>query len=245
MKRFMLSRIIAITILTLSMSVIAACSLWEDDDDTGGSNSDEPTAESVLDNAAERWNETNSLSFVLEAEGDSYLDSDRTIRLISAEGELVRPASVSATARVSVTIATVNVNIIVIEDTAYMTNLVTGNWEQAPDDFNYNPALLFNPDDGLGPIMRDIRNTELHETESVDGRTAHRITGLVSDDQIEDITAGSIDGDDIDVTIWIAEDNHDALRLLLSADGEGDAGPTNWDLHFTDHNQDVTIDAPI
>jgi lipoprotein LprG len=244
MKRFMLTRITAISILALFMSAMAACSLWEDDD-TGSDSSDDLTAESVLDRAAERWNETNSLSFMLEAEGDSYLDSDRTIRLISAEGELVRPASVSATARVAVAIATVNVNIIVIEDSAYMTNLVTGNWERAPDDFTYNPALLFNPDDGLGPIMRDIRDTELHAAESVDGRTAHRITGLVSDDQIEDITAGSIDGDDIDVTIWIAEDNNDVLRLLLSADGEGDAGETTWDLYFSDHNQDVTIDAPI
>jgi len=133
----------------------------------------------------------------------------------------------------------------VIEDTAYMTNLVTGNWEQAPDDFNYNPALLFNPDDGLGPIMRDIRNAELHSTESINGQSAHRITGFVSDDQIEDITAGSIEGDDIDVTIWIDEDNHDVLRLLLSAAGVDDAAETTWDLHFSDHNQDVTIDAPI
>jgi hypothetical protein len=241
----MLTRVLFTVCLIISLSVLTACSLWEDDDGTGNSSEDEITAESVLDNAAEQWNETNSLGFVLEAEGDSYLDSDRTIKLISAEGELVRPASVSATARVAVTIATVNVNIIVIEDTAYMTNLVTGDWEQAPDDFNYNPALLFNQDDGLGPIMRDIRNTELHETESVDGRTAHRITGLVSDDQIEDITAGSIDGDDIDVTIWIDEDNHNVLRLLLSAEGVDDGAETTWDLHFTEHNQDVTIDAPI
>lgn len=245
-KLKMRMRILAIVLITVSMSLFAACSLWEDDD-TGSDDNvvEETTAESVLEQAANRWDETDSLSFALEAEGASYLDSDQTIRLASAEGELARPASVSATARVSVMITTVNVNIIVIGDNAYMTNLVSGDWEQAPEDFNYNPALLFNPDDGLGPIMQDIRNAELDGSESINGRDAHRITGLVTDEQIDDITAGSIEGEDIDVTIWIAEDNHEVVRLFLSAPGEAEEEETTWDLHFTDHNQEVTIEAPI
>ena len=241
----MLNRLFIIGLLMAALTLFGACSLGDDDDGDNGESSEEVTAESVLENAAGQWDETDSLHFELEAEGDSYLDSDRTIRLMSAEGELTRPSSVSATARVNVSIATVNVNIIVIGDDAYMTNLVSGDWEAAPDDFDYNPALLFNPDDGLGPIMQDIREAELDGTEEINGRSAHRITGLVTDDQIDDITAGSIEGDDIDVTMWIAEDNNEVLRLFLSAPNAEDAGETTWDLHFTDHNQDVTIEAPI
>lgn len=237
--RFLLVALIATTLL-----LATACSLGEDDD-AEATEEVEVTAESVLEQAAQRWNETDSLHFQLEADGDSYLDSDRTILLMEAEGDLARPSSVTATARVNVSIATVNVNIIVIGDDTYMTNLVTGNWEEAPSDFNYNPALLFNPDDGLGPILQDIREAELDGNETINGRDAHRVTGLVTDDQIEDITAGSIEGDDIDVTIWVDEENHDVLRLFLSAPGSDGSGETTWDLHFTDHNQDVTIEAPI
>lgn len=241
----MWNRLLLVAVLAATMSLLTACSLGDDDDNGDSESETEPTAESVLADAAGRWDETDSLHFTLEAGGDSYLDSDRTILLSEAEGDLARPDSVTANARVSVSIATVNVNITVIGEDAYMTNLVTGNWEEAPGDFNYNPALLFNPDDGLGPIMQDIRNAELDGTEEINGRQAHRVTGLVTDDQIEDITAGSIVGDDIDVTIWVAEDNHEVLRLYLSAPGSGDGEETTWDLHFTDHNQDVTIEPPI
>lgn len=231
-------------LMVATMTLLAACSLWEDDESNGEAN-EEPTAESVLDGAASRWDETNSLHFVLQAEGDSYLDSERSIRLVEAEGDLARPDSVAAEARVSVSIATVNVDIIVIGQDAYMTNLVSGDWERAPDDFSYNPALLFNPDDGLGPIMQGIREPVLDGSESVDGRQAHRVTGLVTGEQIHDITAGSIEGENIDVTLWIAEDNHDVVRLLIVAPPTETAEETTWDLNFTEHNQDVTIEAPI
>ena len=240
----MLYRLLLVALIAASMTLLAACSLSEDEDD-GDDNAEEPTAESVLENAAGRWDETESLNFQLQAEGDSFLDSDRTVRLIEAQGALARPASVAAEARVSVSVATVNVDIIVVGEDAYMTNLVSGDWERAPDDFNYNPALLFNPDDGLGPIMQDIREPALDGTEEVNGRSAHRVTGLVTGDQIRDITAGSIEGESIDVTLWIAEDNYDVLRLLISAPGSEEAGETTWDLHFTEHNQDVTIEPPI
>lgn len=248
----MLKRILLVTTLLLTTMLLSACSLWEDDESGTGENGasespapDELTGELVLENASARWDETESLHFVLEAEGDTFLDSDQTIRLISGEGDLARPSSVEATARVSVAVTSVNVNIIVIDDDAYMTNLITGNWERAPEDFNYNPARLFNPDDGLGPIMEDIENPELVGSESVDGRQAHQITGTVTGDQIKDITAGSIEGEEIDVTLWIAEDNSDVIRLFLSAPGADDANDTTWNLTFSNHNQDVTIEAPI
>jgi hypothetical protein len=241
----MLHRLLLVSLLALLLAFIAACSPFGDDDANTDLNDEEPTAESVLSQAADQWDETESLHFELEATGDSYLDSAQTVRLLTASGDLARPESVEAEARVSVSIATVNVNIIVVGDDAYMTNLVTGAWEHAPDDFNYNPALLFNPDDGLGPIMQDIRNAELEDSESIEGRQAHRVTGYVSEQQIRDITAGSIVGEDIEVTIWVAEDNHEVLRLFLRSPSEDAGEPTTWDLVFTDHNQDVTIEEPI
>lgn len=238
----MLNHFRVIALFAVIMLVVAACT---GDDDEATPTTEALTAESVLDLAAERWNETNTLEFTLEATGDSYLDSDESILLLNAEGELARPDSVSAEAQLNVLIATVNVNLIAIGNDSWWTNLVTGRWEASPDDFNYNPARLFDQDRGLAPIMQDIRDPELHDAENIDGRSAHRVTGIVSEDQISDITAGSIKGDDIDVTIWIAEDNHEVVRLFLSATEEGADEPTTWELHFSDHNDDVTIEPPI
>ncbi len=238
----MFNHIRMIALLAVILLVTVACSSNGDDAEPTA----EPlTAESVLDRAANRWGETDTLGFNLEASGNSYLDSDETILLLNAEGELARPDSVSAEAQLNILIATVNVNLIAIGDDSWWTNLITGNWEAAPEDFNYNPARLFDSETGLAPIMQDIRDAELHDAETTDGRSAHRITGIVSEDQISEITAGSIKGDNIDVTIWIAEDNYDVVRLLLSAQEEGASEPTTWELHFHDHNDDVTIESPI
>lgn len=234
-----------VAILLVVMLLLSACSVGGDDSDDASPTAEELTAETVLQRASDRWNETDGLHFVLEAEGDTYLDSDRTILLRSGEGDLARPESVSASARVDVMITTVNVNIIAIGNDAYMTNLISGDWERAPEDFTYNPGRLFNPDDGLGTIMENIQNPNLDGSESVDGRDAHRVTGTVTGDQIHDITSGSIEGDQIAVTLWIAEDNYDVLRLLISAPGAEDAGETTWNLQFSNHDEDVTIEAPI
>lgn len=250
----MIRRLLIIPALLLLMPFFAACSLWEDDevDDPVVEEAATPTptpepltGETVLSGAAEQWSATESVHFLLDAQGDTFLDADRNIRLISAEGDLARPDAVEATARVDVTVATVPVELIVIGEDAYLTNFISGNWERAPDDFSYNPALLFNDTDGLGPIMEDIQNPELDGTESVDGRSAHRVTGIVTEEQIDDITAGSISGENIDVTLWIAEDNFEVLRLVISAPPIEDTGETTWDLTFTDHNADVEIEAPI
>lgn len=245
-------RLLIIPALILLLPVLAGCSLWEDDEDDNSAidGSSAPTAEpvtgeTVLRDASARWSETESVHFVLDTEGDTFLDSDGNIRLVSAEGDLARPDLVEATARVSVAVATVNVELIVIGDDAYMTNFISGNWERAPDDFSYNPALLFSDSDGLGPIMENIQDPVLAGPEAVDGREAHRVTGTVTGDQIDDITAGSIVGETIDVIVWIAEDNHEVLRLDISAPPTEDTGETRWDLTFTDHNADVDIEAPI
>ncbi len=252
MKPLMKRRLLIIPVFLLLMPLFTACSLWDDDDgqdpaaDETAIPTQEPlTGESVLRNAAERWSETDSVHFVLDAQGDTFLDSEGNIRLVSAEGDLARPDLVEATARVDVAVATVNVELVVVGEDAYMTNLISGNWERAPEDFNYNPALLFSDTDGLGPIMQDVQNPTLDGTESIDGRDAHRVTGVVTEEQIADITAGSIAGENIDVTLWIAEDNSEILRLLISAPPIENTGATSWELTFTNHNDDVDIEAPI
>lgn len=256
MKTVMKRRLLIIPALLLLMPLFAACSLWEDEESDDPAADGAPTAiptptpeplngETVLAAAAEQWAETESLHFVLETEGDTVLDAEGNIRLISAEGDLARPDAVEATARVDVAVATVPVELIVIGEDAYLTNFISGDWERAPEDFSYNPALLFNDEDGLGPIMEDIQDPELHDSEDVDGSDAHRVTGVVTQEQIDDITAGSISGETIDVTLWIAEDNSEVLRLVISAPPIEETGETTWDLTFTDHNDDVTIEPPI
>src|SRR5688572_5513766 len=140
-------------LLVLVVFTMTAC-MGDDDDgddsDAGASPVSEMTAEDVLEAARGAWDETESAHFALEIEGDAYLDEDETIKLLSAEGDIKRPGSVSASATVDAQISVLDISLVAVDGEIYITNLLSGNWEKAPDDFSYDPSVLFSDSDGIG-----------------------------------------------------------------------------------------------
>src|SRR5690606_18957738 len=127
-----------------------------------------------------------------------------------------------------------------IGDDAYMTDFLTGSWGPAPDDFSYNPALLLSQTEGLGPVLRSLQDPEVVGREDVDGVDTVHLRGSVSDDQIEDLTAGAITGDPIGVDIWFDAETLDVVRLALAEPEDG----TVWIIRLSGHDEPVTIEAP-
>ena len=130
---------------------------------------------------------------------------------------MARPDAAQATARIGAAGTTLPVKLVVIGEDAYLTNLFTGAWERAPDDFGYNPALLFDPARGLGAILPGLEEAELTGEEEIGGRRARRVEGVVDGERIGDITADTVEGERIDVVVWVASDNSDLLRATLAA----------------------------
>lgn len=192
----------------------------------------------------EQWAETNSVHFTLDIDGATYLDAGEQIELKSAEGDLARPESARATATIQGGFIPFDVEMVTIGDDAWVTNFITGNWEAAPAGFDFNPALLFSDTEGLSAVLLDdLRDAELVGTENIDGRRAHHITGLVSEDDIEDLVAGALLGDDLRVDVWMDENTAEVLRLRIS-EPETEDDPTAWIMNFSDHNEPVEIEAP-
>lgn len=197
--------------------------------------------EQFLEDVADRWAETDTVHFELDIDGAVYLDTNDTIELESAGGDLARPDLAEAEANISIGFADIDVSIIVIGDDAYTTNFLNGDWERAPGGFDFNPALLFDESAGIANVLDEMREPELAGTEQIDGREAQHITGLVSEDVIDDLVAGSLNGDDIRIDIWADSENSDLLRIELAEPGDD---PVVWEIEFSNHNQDLTIQAP-
>jgi hypothetical protein len=204
----------------------------------------EVTAESVLQQAADQWTQTTSAHFVLTVDGNAYIDEAQSIRLISAEGDIKRPDSVKATAKIDATVAQANVSLIFIGDQAWMTNLITGTWDKAPADFSYNPAVLFSDTEGIGPILTKLQNPTLDGTESIDGKSARKVTGAVDSATVQKITAGSIQGQTIDVSVWVGKDDGKILQVQLTEPQIEGREPATWTLKLTKHNESVEIAPP-
>jgi hypothetical protein len=237
-------------VLLLTLLASVACMGDDDDDEAddgagGAGTTPTPiTAQSVLTAASQRWTELNSAHFVLSVEGDAFLDDDETLKLRSAEGDVQRPDSASATAKIEAMAIVVDVSLIGVGGTIYMTNLISGKWEEAPSDFSYDPSVLFDDTDGIGAVLAGLQNAQLDGEESVDGKTAFKVTGTADSGAVAEITAGAIQGEAIDVTVWIGKNPTDILKVTLTEPDGIREVPATWTLELTRHNEGVTIEAP-
>jgi lipoprotein LprG len=240
----------ALILLFLLVFTTTACMGDDDADDAvvetpEASPVAELTAEEVLESGRDAWAETESAHFTLEVDGDAFLDEDETIKLLSADGDIKRPGSVAASANVDAQITTVDISLVAVDGEIFITNLLSGNWERAPDDFSYDPSVLFSDTDGIGPIMTDLQNPELDGTEEINGQRAHKVTGTVAADRVGEITAGTIEGEAIEVTLWIGEDDAKLLQVVLTEPEGVRESPATWTLQMTEHDKEIEIEAPV
>ncbi len=233
-------RLIFVVLFALLGSLGASHELLADDSTT------DEDASAILAQASDRLSDTETMKFELEVDGDSYIDDSDTMRLIAARGDLARPDMVDVEFQVNVLGSqNVSIRMITIGDEAWTTDLLTGKWGPAPEEFGYNPAVLFDNQNGLGPVAGRLQNPTIEGSESVGGRDALKISGTVDEETIDPLTSGVIKGDEIGVTVWIDEENANILRIeIKEPDIEGKDNPATWTMTLTDHDSDIEIEAP-
>ena len=211
---------------------------------SASSSSSKPTAASVLTAAGDRWAATDTAHFKLTVEGDAFIDSAQSIKLLSAEGDLKRPDAVNADARIDIQITQANISLIAIGDKTWMTNFISGKWEVAPADFSYNPAVVFDEKNGIKPILATLQSAALGKDDSVGGRDTRVITGTVDQNAVSQVTSGSIQGDVISVTLWVDAGTNDLLRVSLKEPEGARKNPVAWTLDLSKQGEAVDIQPP-
>lgn len=204
-----------------------------------------PTAESIMDAARQRFSEINSAHFLLTVDGDAYLDSTRTLALRGAEGDLARPDRANVNASVALAGATINIALIAVGDEQYITNPLTGQWQQAPEGLSFNPAILFDPQQGIPSMLAEAQDLTLVGTEKLNGTDTYHLRGAEPRSAVAPLTGGGFQGDAIDFDIWITRNTHDIAQIVLhdTAVVQGTTPPT-WTLAISNQNAPVTITPP-
>jgi hypothetical protein len=234
----------AMIAILVTLPMLAACGSAGGDTEPSEENG---SADAILASASTRIAETQSMRFVLDVEGDTFIDTTQTIRLVAARGQLARPDSVEVEFQVSLFSAgSVSIRMISIGPKAWTTDLLTGNWGVAPAEFGYDPTVLYDNQNGLGPVMGRIEQPTLLGTEDVRGRTAHHIAGTVSEETIALVTSETMTGSGIAIELWIDAETSDLLRLRLAEpEDNGKANNAVWTMDLTDHGKQVSIEPPI
>jgi lipoprotein LprG len=210
---------------------------------------DEPTPTPdprlLLQQAGESMQALNSARFEMSRTGGPvYLDAEQQFLFNSATGQYAAPDSVRAIIRVQAAGLALEVNTIAIGDDQWLTNPLTRRWDQLPPGWGFNPAIIFDPEQGWQPLVReDIVGLSQPETVQVDGRTLYHIRGSVAGERVRVITAGLAGDEPVEVAFWIDPDTLHIVRIQFNTTTP-EQEPSTWLLTFSDFDEPVTIEPP-
>jgi hypothetical protein len=235
-------RIIQCVALACMLLTLAGCAGSGPDVPTPGPT---PTPAELLSAASSRLAETPSVHFVLDVQGQTFIDTGGSIRLLGAEGDLQRPDRVTTTFQAEILGRAISLQLITVGDESWTTNVLTGEWGQAPLEFAYRPDILFSTQDGIGPVMGRVEDVERLEDEDISGRPAFHLRAEVDESVVGPLTYHTLRGSPITVDLWIDQETHDLLRARMSESaGSENPEPAVWTLDLSHHGADVNIEPP-
>jgi hypothetical protein len=176
--------------------------------------------------------------------GPAYLDDNQVLNFSSAEGVYQAPAAIDAELTVLTSGATIAIQTIAIGSDQWITNPVNQRWEELPPDWGFNPAILFDPNQGWKPLLQeDISDARLVETSNFGGVTRYRIRATASGPRVATITGGVAAGENVEIEALVDPETYYIIQLQFStvtSSGE----PADWLLKFSDFNAPVSVEAP-
>ncbi|MEO1060505.1 MAG: LppX_LprAFG lipoprotein [Actinomycetota bacterium] len=230
--------------LATALALLAACSSDADDaepaetvaDDSGPAPTD--PAE-ILDEAATAMAEVESVTFTIERTGaEVFIDDGENLAFVSADGRFGAPSSADALVTVELGSATLQVGAVAIDGTIWLTDPVSGGWEEASDSLSFDPATLFDPEIGWRALLaEDLSEVELVSSE---GSTAV-ITGIAAAERVDVLTGGIVDeAAPVELTI----DTDTDLISSVEFDVDTDDGIAEWRVELENYGAQVDVTAP-
>ena len=204
----------------------------------GGSSSDTtlPAVDELLDGSAGVMTALDYAGFEMTTDGAPVTIEGLTFR--AAEGAYAAPDSARGILTMQAAGLTVDLATISVGERTWLTNPLTGRWEELRAGTGFNPAIFFGPE-GWAPLltedMSDAAVTGVSDGEYV-------VTGRVAEQRVEFLTAGIARDQDVDIEVRI---DTETLHLTHAAFSTvGDEGTTDWEIHLFDFDEPVTIEPP-
>lgn len=231
--------------LVVALLFLSACG--------GSSESPEPTAtaslsaDEILAESSRKMASTQTLRFHLGIEGVTYIDPAKTIQLLEATGELQRPDRVHVRFKIKILRGvTITTELITIGDEFWTTDLITGDWGDAPYEFTYDPTVLFDNQGGVGPVMNKVSDAKIVGKEEVQRKRTYHISAAANEEIVGPVTSNTMHGSPVTTNLWIDANTFDLLRAQLEEPASsGNPDPAKWTLDLFDQNEPITVEPPI
>lgn len=225
----------ALTLLAAVAVLLSACG------DSGEASGPLPTVDALLESTAAAMQAASAVGYEMSPTGGAvFFDEGLGLEFNSATGSYSAPDSAISNLNLKVAGAVFEVESIAIGDTVWVTEPLTESWNELRAGTGFNPAILFDPELGVGPLLtEDMSNPKIVGVESGN----YRVTGSVSGSRVEAITFGLAGGQTIDLDLLIDVDT--SLIAAAEFTTSGSEGTTDWRIDFRDYDEPVTIEPPV
>jgi len=235
--------------------VSGACSSTADDDRA------ERGQEEILTDTAAAMANVESATFTIEQTGAVvFIDDAGQLAFKAADGRFAGPASSEALVTIDALGFTTQVGAVVIDGEMWISDPLTGDWTEAPDNVTFDPAALFD-DDGFPALLTEAAasestelvdgdvepadDTEDAETEEADGddnsQNRHHLRTDVAAARVAALTGGLVaEGSEVD--LWIDADTDRVVELRFEVDINEEV--SSWRMTIGDYDADVMITPP-
>ncbi len=180
-----------------------------------------------------------SVLFTVERSGGEVtIDDGGLLVFESADARFAAPDAVDAVVTVSVNGNRLEVGAIAIGGQLFLTDPVSGAWQDATGTIEFDPAKIFDPDVGIAAILAD-GFTDVVLVDDADERL--HLSATVLADDVTTLTSGLVT-EQAAADVWI-----DPVTMLVDEirfDTPVDTGIASWSVRLTDYGTDVSIVEP-
>ncbi len=205
-------------------------------------------AETILERAITRMTSVSGFHFMIDRSGaPAYLDAAETLSFRQAEGDYVTPDRARAVVRIIAPGLVTDVSVVSVGAIQWETNVLTGQWEELPPDWGFNPTVLFDTQLGLPAILTsDLSNLVRVESQKLDdsGLLMYQLSADVAGERLYQMSGGLIGPGPVTATMWIAPETFELHRILVVEPVAGSEESSIWQVDFGEFDLQLEIEPP-
>lgn len=201
-----------------------------------------PTAQQLIANAQTAIKKVTAYHFKLDVQNPGV---GGTFVILNADGDIVVPDKLKATAKVNVLGSAVNVQIIAIGNQDYITDPISQKWTKTTGIID--PRTLSDPQMGVASILGHIQDPTAPTDGNVDGTPCWSINGTLDPLYLAGITGG-VPANSPKLTLNACIGKSDNLPYLIKVTGiagQSDTANTVRTFKLSNFGENVAITAPI
>lgn len=187
-----------------------------------------------------------SVHFAISLSGAPvYADSGQVFTLNSMTGDLKRPDSVLAVLSVTSGGGVAEIRTVALGDKQYMTNPITRAWGCLMPGSAFNPAVLFDPEQGVEHLLQTgLDDVSLVGVEDLGGTPSYHLRGTIAGEKLQPISMGLLGTGPVSVELWADQASMRASKLVLVDTSSDTASPSTWTIIFSDYGKTIDVRAP-